>query len=75
MTTRRRFIDFMPLAGATFLAACGEEEAIALEAAATAPAPAPMPAARRPYGGGQGLMQRLVQEIDLSNVCLHRVLN
>jgi len=75
MTTRRRFIEFTPLSGAAFLAACGEKESIALEPAATAPAPAPMPAARRPYGGGQGLVQRLRQEIDLSNFCLHRVLN
>ena len=25
MTTRRRFIEFMPLSGAAFLAACGEK--------------------------------------------------
>jgi len=50
MTTRRRFIEIMPLAGAAFLAACGEKKTPASEPAAPEPiaTPAPAPAAVPP---------------------------
>lgn len=50
MTTRRRFIEIMPLAGAALLAACGEKKAPApaSEPVVPAPAPAPTPAAAPP---------------------------
>ena len=43
MTTRRRFIEIVPLAGAALLAACGDKAAA--PTAAPAPVPAPAPAA------------------------------
>jgi len=48
MTTRRRFIEIMPLAGAAMLAACGDKKAAAPELAVPAPAPAPAQAAAPP---------------------------
>jgi len=45
MTTRRRFIEIMPLAGAAMLAACSDKKAAAPEPAAPAPEPAPAPVA------------------------------
>jgi len=45
MTTRRRFIEILPLAGATLLAACSKkEEPAASPATSQAPAPVPVPA-------------------------------
>jgi hypothetical protein len=41
MTTRRRFIEIMPLAGAALLAACSDKKAVVPEPAATLPPPAP----------------------------------
>ena len=48
MTTRRRFIEIMPLAGAALLAACGDKNAPAPEIAAPVPAPAPAAAPPAP---------------------------
>jgi len=44
MTTRRRFIEIMPLAGAALLAACGEKKAAVPEPSAPAPVTVPAPA-------------------------------
>ena len=45
MSTRRRFISLLPLAGVSALAACSDKRS---DAAAPAPAPAPAPAAPPP---------------------------
>ena len=50
MTTRRRFIEIVPLAGVALLAACSDKAATpaAAPAAAPLPSPAPAPAAAPP---------------------------
>jgi len=48
MTTRRRFIEIMPLAGAAFLAACGDKKAAVPQASAPEQAPAPTAAPPAP---------------------------
>ena len=50
MTTRRRFIEIVPLAGVALLAACSDKaaEPAAAPAAAPFPSPAPAPAAAPP---------------------------
>jgi len=53
MTTRRRFIEIMPLAGAALLAACGDKKVPAPEPAAPAPATAPAAAPPTPSAAAE----------------------
>ena len=48
MTTRRRFIEIVPLAGVALLAACSDKAATPAAAPAAAPFPSPAPAPTAP---------------------------
>ena len=48
MTTRRRFIEIVPLAGVALLAACSDKAATPAAAPAAAPLPSPAPAPAAP---------------------------
>ena len=48
MTTRRRFIEIVPLAGVALLAACSDKAATPAAAPAAAPFPSPAPAPAAP---------------------------